>query len=110
MDVKKIWQEKVVNFTMTEMLAQNYEEAQHRAKAYHYMAIINECIKELQKIQEKYWVNVLASDVSNMKLEDIPGFGYNYPFKCDLADIKPKWGEFPCFEHEVEEKVSSGKE
>ena len=110
MDVKKIWQDKEINFSMQEMLAQNYEEAQHRAKAYRYMAIINECIKELQKIQEKYWLNMLASDVSDLKLEDIPGFDYNYPFKCKLVDIKPKWGELPCFEHEVEEKVSSDKE
>ena len=33
MDVKKIWQDKEINFSMQEMLAQNYEEAQHRAKA-----------------------------------------------------------------------------
>ena len=103
MDVKKIWQDKEINFSMQEMLAQNYEEAQHRAKAYRYMAIINECIKELQKIQEKYWLNMLASDVSDMKLEDIPGFGYNYPFKCDISELKPNWGEYPCFAS-VEEK------
>ena len=33
MDVKKIWQDKEINFSMQEMLAQNYEEVQHRAKA-----------------------------------------------------------------------------
>jgi hypothetical protein len=104
MDVKTVWQDKEINFRMTEMLAQNYEEAQHRAKAYRYMAIINESIKKLKELQEKYWVNVLASDSSHMKLEDIPGFGYNYPFKCDIADLKANWGEYPCFEHEVETK------
>jgi|SRR5210317_624858 len=97
MDVKKIWQDKEINFSMQEMLAQNYEEVQHRAKAYRYMAIINESIKRLKEIQEKYWVSVLASDYSDKKLEDIPGFGYNYPFKCDLSELKPNWGEYPCF-------------
>jgi hypothetical protein len=104
MDVKTVWQDKPITFRMTEMLAQNYEEAQHRAKAYRYMAIINESIKKLKELQEKYWVNVLASDSSHMKLEDIPGFGYNYPFKCDISDLKDNWGEYPCFEHEVETK------
>jgi len=99
---RRMFRDISINLTTENMLTVNYNEAEYRLKA-RYMAIINECVKRLKEIQEKYWVSVLASDYSDKKLEDIPGFGYNYPFKCDISELKPNWGEYPCFAP-VEEK------
>ena len=89
-----------IDVSTDNMLTVNYNEAEYRLQAYKYMAAINATIRKLKDLNEKYWVNVLATDVSDNRLDHLPGFDYNYPFKCPIDELKTNWGEYPCIAEE----------
>jgi len=97
---RKIYKAVPIDISTDNMLTVNSNEAEYRIQAFKYMAIINATIRKLKDLNDKYWVNVLATDVSDMRLDHLPGFQYNYPFKCPIEELKPSWGEYPCIAEE----------
>ena len=97
---RRMFRDVSIDVSTDNMLTVNSNEAEYRLKAFKYMATINATIRKLKDLHEKYWVNVLATDVDSMRLDHLPGFQYNYPFKCPIDELKPHWGEYPCIAEE----------